>query len=159
MIQPPGTHLAEINIGRTRGTTDSPVMAEFMKRLDAINALAERSPGFVWRLTGDGDHAMDVRYSDDPLEAINMSVWETPADLVQFVWKTAHQKVYNRKAEWFEAPTKPHFVMWWVPEGHLPTVAEAFERLEHYRKHGPSEQAFGWMDLPEAKVFQERRCA
>ncbi|MEO1041124.1 MAG: DUF3291 domain-containing protein [Pseudomonadota bacterium] len=159
MIQPPRTHLAEINIGRTRGTPDSPVMKEFMDKTDAINALAQRSPGFVWRLTGEGNNAMDVRYSADPLEAINLSVWETPADLANYVWKTAHQKVYNRKAEWFEAPTKPHFVMWWVQEGHVPTVQEALERLEHFREHGASPHAFGWMDLPEAKLFQERRCA
>ncbi|MEO1658584.1 MAG: DUF3291 domain-containing protein [Pseudomonadota bacterium] len=159
MIQPPNTHLAEVNIGRTRGTPDSAVMEDFVRLTDPINALAERSPGFVWRLTGDGNNAMDVRYSDDPLEAINLSVWETPAHLAEFVWKTAHQKVYNRKAEWFEAPKKPHFVMWWVPAGHTPSVQEAIERLEHYREHGTSEHAFSWMDLPEAKIFQERRCA
>jgi len=159
MNQPPHTHLAEINVGRTRGTADSPVMADFMRQTDAINALAERSPGFVWRLTGEGNHAMDVRVSDDPLEAINLSVWTTPADLAQFVWKTAHQKVYNRKDEWFEAPALPHFAMWWVPEGHVPSVQEALERLEHYQKHGSSNHAFGWRDLPEAKLFEERRCA
>lgn len=81
MIQPPHTHLAEINIGRTRGTPESPVMREFVEKTDAINALAERSPGFVWRLTGEGNNAMDVRYSDDPLEAINLSVWGHPQTL------------------------------------------------------------------------------
>ncbi|MCQ8184196.1 DUF3291 domain-containing protein [Parvularcula maris] len=159
MEQPEGTHLAEINIGRTKGTVDDPVMKEFFDRVDAINALAERSPGFVWRMTGEGNHAMDVRWTPDPLDAVNLSVWETPADLANYVWKTAHQHVYNRKAEWFVPSEKPHFVMWWVPIGHLPSLDEAVGRLEQYRAHGPSDQAFGWQELPEAKLFRERRCA
>lgn len=160
MKQPEGTHLAEINIGRTKGLPDDPVMAEFFAKVDAINGLADRSPGFVWRMKGDeGNHAMDVRWTPDPLDAVNLSVWETAADLATFTWKTAHQHVYNRKAEWFVQARKPHFVMWWVPIGHIPNLDEAVERLEHYRAHGPSEHAFGWNELPEAKIFRERRCA
>ena len=159
MIQPPNMHLAEVNIGRTRGAIDDPVMAEFKARLDAVNALAERSPGFVWRLTGDGDDATDVRIADDPMMAINLSVWETPAQLADFVWKTVHAKVYARKAEWFEAMSSAHFVMWWVPVGHEPSAEEALERLAHYNEHGPSEHAFGWAELPEVKLWMEKRCA
>jgi Domain of unknown function (DUF3291) len=41
-------HLAQVNIGRARGTVTDPVMQGFVPRLEEINALAERTPGFVW---------------------------------------------------------------------------------------------------------------
>jgi len=95
----------------------------------------------------------------DPTMAVNLSVWESIEALEKFVWQTAHTKIYNRKAEFFEKPTSPHFVMWWIDAGHIPTLAEAKERLDHLTAHGPSEQAFGWETAPEARLWQEKRCA
>lgn len=43
-------HLAQINIGRLRFPLEDPRMLEFERALDPINEIAERSPGFVWRL-------------------------------------------------------------------------------------------------------------
>ena len=57
-------HLAEVNIGKFRYPTTDPRMAEFMDNLDRINALAERSPGFVWRLVGDNNNATDFIFVD-----------------------------------------------------------------------------------------------
>ena len=51
------------------------------------------------------------------------------------------------------------FALWWVERGHIPTLEEAKTRLDHYRAHGPSDDAFGWADLLAAKTWTERRCA
>ena len=150
-------HLAELNIGRTRYDLDDPRMADFVNRLDVVNALAERSKGFVWRLTGEAGET--VALENDPHVIVNLSVWETAEDLEHFVWNTVHRKVYGRRGEWFETMGKAHFVMWRIEEGLAPTVAEAMSRLEHLRRHGPSEHAFGWEGLPNLKTWFEKRCA
>ena len=89
----------------------------------------------------------------------NLTVWEDVASLEQFVWNTVHRQFYERRAEWFEVLGEMHFVMWWVPEGHRPTLDEALARLEHLRSHGPSDRAFGWDWLKEAGLWKERHCA
>lgn len=43
-------HLAQFNIARLRAPLDSPVLAGFVDQLDAVNAIGDASPGFVWRL-------------------------------------------------------------------------------------------------------------
>jgi hypothetical protein len=159
IVQPKGTHLAQLNVGRAVDQLDSPRLAEFMGALDRVNAIAERSPGFVWRLKSDSGNATDIKVSDDPLFIINMSVWETAQHLEQFVWNTVHAKVYEKKANWFEAKTAPHFVMWFVPAGHIPTPEEAMARLEHLTTHGASDHAFGWESLPNVKLWMSKRCA
>jgi hypothetical protein len=160
MIAPPKHHLAQLNVGRALDAMDSPRLAEFMGNLDRVNAIAERSSGFVWRLKGDGtNNATDVKVSEDPLFIVNLSVWVSPAHLEQFVWNTVHKRFYDKKANWFEAPAQAHFVMWWVPEGHKPSTQEALERLEHLRNQGPSDHAFGWESLPNIKLWMSKRCA
>jgi len=134
--------LAQINIGRLVAPPDDPRVADFVNALDEINALAERSPGFVWRLKSDSGNALDIRYSEDPLEALNMSVWESVESLLSYAYNSKHVEFFRRRAEWFEKHAKPHYCLWWVPEGHVPTVAEGIERLEHYREHGATEYAF-----------------
>jgi hypothetical protein len=153
-------HVAELNIGRLLHPIDDPRMADFVDNLGRINAMAERMPGFVWRLTGDGsnDGALDLRPFPDPRMAVNMSVWTTIEALEVFVWKTVHQRFYNRKAEWFEKLQSHSFVMWFVEEGHIPTLDEARERLEHLEAHGNSDHAFGWDHLDHIRLWQSRRC-
>jgi hypothetical protein len=90
---------------------------------------------------------------------VNLSVWETPEHLERFVWNTVHKRFYQRRAEWFSIMEKQHFVMWWVDEGHQPTVAEAGARLDHFDQHGDSDFAFGWSHLPHVKLWQQARCA
>jgi hypothetical protein len=152
-------HIAELNIGKLRYPPDDPRMAEFIDNLGRINALAERAKGFVWRLQGDGDGAIDIFHPDHPDTNVNLSVWETPEDLEAYVFKTVHVQFYRRKPDWFELPSETSFVMWPVAIGHRPTVIEAFERLEHLRVHGPSEHAYGWEALPHLKEWMEKRCA
>jgi hypothetical protein len=151
-------HLAQLNIARPRYPLDDPRMAGFMANLDRVNAIAERSRGFVWRLTGAGNDATDLRFGDDQDTMVNMSVWETAEDLEHFVWNTVHKQIYRRKHDWFPPFGKPYFVMWPVPVGHLPTLAEARERLDHLAMHGSSDHAFGWDGLPHLKRWMEARC-
>ncbi len=141
----PRQHLAELNIGRLIAPHDDPRVADFMQNLDLINGLGKRMPGFVWIMEGEpGEGNTATSIDGDPLYIPNLTVWETAAQLEKFVFQTLHAKFMERRAEWFEVLDKMHFVMWWVPEGHKPTLAEALDRLEHLRAYGDSDSAFGW---------------
>lgn len=153
-------HLAQINVGRFRHATDDPRMAGFMENLDRVNAIADKMPGFVWRLQDDSGNATAIDGSVlGPDMAVNMSVWETPEALGRFVWQTVHERFYRRKADWFNAVAQAYFAMWWIDTGHVPTLPEAAERLSHLQKHGPTDFAFGWDDLPDVVHWQGRQCA
>ena len=151
-------HLAELNIARLKYPFDDPRVAEFADNLDLINGIAERSPGFVWRLKDENGNATDIRAFDDPLVIVNMSVWRDAESLEHFVWNTVHRQFYERRAEWFEVLGERHLVMWWVPEGHRPTLEEALARLAHMQGQGDSEHAFGWAFAKEARLWRERAC-
>ncbi len=136
-------HLAQVNIGRFRAPLDDPIMEGFRTQLDPINALADRSPGFVWRLQTEDGNATAIRpYDGDDLMAINMSVWESLESLQRFVYKSAHVETLRGRKQWFEQVEGPILVLWWIPVGHIPTVAEARERLQHLKEHGPTPHAF-----------------
>lgn len=135
-------HLAQANIGRVRAPLDDPVMEGFRTQLDPINALADRSPGFVWRLQTEDGHAMAIRPFDDERMAINMSVWESLDALQQFVYRSGHVAPLRDRKEWFEAIDGPILVLWWIPVGHIPTVIDAKARLDILRERGPSPEAF-----------------
>jgi hypothetical protein len=137
-----GHHVAQLNIGRLRAPTDSPVVAEFMNALDEINALAEASPGFVWRFQTDEGNATAERPFDDDTILINLSTWTSFELLSDFVYRTTHSDYLRRRREWFDRMDDVAVVLWWVPTGHAPDVAEAIERLDHLRRHGPTPQAF-----------------
>ena len=150
--------IAQLNIGRPLHALDDPRMAGFMQNLDRVNAIAERSPGFVWRLRDDSNNATALRPFDDPNMLVNMSVWESVEFLERFVWATAHKHFYNRKGGWFEKLATPHFVMWPIPAGHIPDLGEAKARLAFLASHGDSGFAFGWSHLPHVKLWQRRQC-
>jgi hypothetical protein len=153
-------HLAELNVGYLLHPVGDPRVADFVDNLARVNAMADRMPGFVWRLIGDGSTggALDVRPFPDPNMAVNMSVWETAEQLEHFVWNTVHKRFYNRKHEWFSVMKSHHFVMWWVEEGHIPTAAEAKDRLDYLDAHGNSDHAFDWSHLEHVKLWQSQRC-
>ena len=134
--------MAQINIGRLVAPIDDPKIAEFVAQLDAINGLADRAPGFVWRLQSNSGNATDIAYNDDPFVIVNMSVWETIDALRNFVYRSDHMRVLRDRAKWFEKMDKPYYCLWWVPAGHQPSVAEGRERLEHYQKLGSTPYAF-----------------
>jgi Domain of unknown function (DUF3291) len=149
--------LAELNIGKFKFPTSDPRMAGFMDNLDRVNALAERSPGFVWRLKGDNNNATDLRIGDDM--AVNMSVWTDATSLENYVFKTVHAQFYKRRQEWFDLMEKPHMVFWSVEEGHRPSLDEAWNRLQHYEKNGASDFAFGWAEVMDVERMRSLRCA
>lgn len=133
--------LAQLNIATLKEPLDSPALADFVANLERINALAEASPGFVWRLqTQDGDATALRPLGDSTL--VNMSVWSGVASLSQYVYKSAHAKIMRRRREWFERMSESYVVLWWVPQGHRPTVQEAVARLDLLRAQGPTAQAF-----------------
>jgi heme-degrading monooxygenase HmoA len=140
-------HLAQINIARTLGAMDDPVMAGFVARLDEINALAESSPGFVWRLKTDEGNATSIQPYDDERIIINLSVWESPEHLKQFVYRSAHAQVMRQRKQWFERFKDVYLALWWIAPGHVPTIAEAKERLHYLQLNGESEFAFSFASL------------
>lgn len=135
-------HLAQLNIAEPRAPLESPVMADFVANLDRINALAEASPGFVWRLVDDdGANATGLRpFGERTL--VNLSVWIDLASLRGFVFESAHAPILKRRREWFEPLGAASMVLWWVPAGHRPSTAEAKDRIDHLRRDGPSANAF-----------------
>ena len=134
--------LAQLNIGRMVAPTTAPEVADFVEALQPINALAEAAPGFVWRLQTDAGNATDIHAFDDDLLLLNMSVWESIETLRAFTYTTAHTDVLRRRREWFERLEAAHLVLWWIPAGHVPTIAEALDRLETLRRDGPTAAAF-----------------
>jgi hypothetical protein len=140
-------HLAQLNIGRLVAPLDDPRMADFVAGLPVVNAIADASPGFVWRLVDDdGADATGVRPFADPEVAINLSVWESVEALRGFMYRTAHLDFLRRRREWFTVFGQPYAVSWWVPAGHRPTVEEAVARLELLKSNGSTAEAFALRD-------------
>ncbi|WP_050928114.1 DUF3291 domain-containing protein [Aestuariivita boseongensis] len=157
-----GMHLAELNIGRLRAPTDDPRVAEFMENLDRVNGLGKRMPGFVWMMEGSGEPGTgntENSIGEDPQFVANLTVWEDAASLETFVWGTIHKQFYERRQEWFEVLGEQHFVMWWIEQGHQPSLEEGLERLEHMKTHGASDHAFGWSYLTEHEMWRTHRCS
>ncbi len=145
----PDYHLSQVNIARMKGPLDSDVMAGFVARLEEINAVADRSPGFVWRLQTDAGDATYLRPYDDDRIIVNLSVWESVATFRDYVYRSAHGDVLRQRRQWFEHFAGVAMAMWWVPVGHLPGVDEAKKRLAHLDEHGPSQFAFGFKSILE----------
>jgi hypothetical protein len=137
-------HIAQMNVATARFPLDHPGMAEFMSRLDEVNALAEHSPGFLWRLQSDQGNATDIKVGDDPKFIVNMSVWQSVELLFDFAYKSAHRLVMAKRRDWFEPPVNAYQVLWWVPAGAFPTVEEGLARLRHLQEHGPTAHAFSF---------------
>ena len=148
--------LAELNVGYARYPHDDPRFAEFMDNLDRINALAERSAGFVWRMKSDSGNATDIAVPGDPDMISNLSVWDDVASLGHYVFNTVHARFYEKGPQWFDPMQVPHFVMWHVEDDHLPTLDEAVDRLRHLQANGSSDHAFGWDYVDMSKW---RQCA
>ncbi len=147
-------HLAQVNIARMLAPLDNPLMAGFVARLDEINALADGSPGFVWRLqTADGN-ATTLRPYDDERILFNLSVWATLDDLRQYVYRSAHAQLIGRRRDWFNKFDQAYLALWWVPAGHIPTLGEARQRLEHLQKHGETPEAFSFKQNFAAPVAE-----
>ena len=144
-------HLAQINVGRLLYPIDDPRIADFVNNLDAVNALAEESPGFVWRLKDEGsNNATSISAYEDPTILVNMSVWQTPEALYEFVYRTMHRRFVQRRKEWFQLFGAQYMALWWVEEAHAPTVNEGQRRLAHLERFGPTPYAFSFKSLAPA---------
>lgn len=142
-------HLAEFNIGILKYDWDDPRVADFQNNLDRVFAIAERSAGYVWHLQGDEMEAAQLDpngpLGGNPRTASTLSVWQDLDSLKHFVWNTVHKRFYDRRMEWYDpAEQGLRLVMWWVPEGHRPSMAEAVARLKLRETKGDSDAAFGW---------------
>ena len=153
----PARQLAQFNIARIKYPLDDPRMREFVDNVARVNGLAEKIEGFVWRLQDESGNAMGMTVYDDPRVLPNLTLWENVEALERFVWRTVHSRFYGRHEEWFEPLEGPPLVMWWVPAGHRPTMAEGVERLERLKEHGSSDNAFGWDGIPAAQLWKTAR--
>jgi hypothetical protein len=140
-------HVAQVNIGRIRAELDDPVMAGFVGRLDEINALADASPGFVWRLQTDAGNATYFRPFSDERMLLNMSVWDSVESLRQYVYKSPHRELLRERHAWFEKLESAYAALWWVPAGHIPGIDEAKRRITHLDAHGPTQFAFTFQQV------------
>ena len=154
----PRFNLAQANIARMRAPLESPVMDGFRTQLERINAIADASPGFVWRLQSDEGDATAIRAFDDPRMLVNMSVWESLEALHAYVYKSDHVGPLRGRRAWFEPLTgQASLVLWWIPAGHEPTVPEALERFELLNARGPTAEAFTFREPfppPGARAFR-----
>jgi hypothetical protein len=156
-IDRPMFHLAQVNIGRPRGPLTSPELADFVAGLEPINALADRSPGFVWRLQTEAGDATSIHAFDDHRILMNMSVWRSLEELRDFTYHSAHVDALRRRGDWFERMTEVHLALWWLPADRLPTIEEAQWRIELVRRHGPTAEAFTFRSPFGPPVVAERR--
>jgi hypothetical protein len=143
----PRYHLAQINVARMLAPIDDPLMLGFVSQLPAINELADRSQGYVWRLQSDSGDATSIKVYDDDMIIVNLTVWESTDALKEFVYKSGHSGVMRDHKRWFEKFDGLYYAMWWIPSGHISNTHEAKERLEHLRTHGDSHFAFSFKNL------------
>lgn len=147
--------LAQLNVANVKYPLESPEMADFVDNLDRINALADRSPGFVWRLQTEEGDATAVDFMG-PDMLVNMSVWEDVESLHNYVYRTAHAEIMSRRKEWFERMTESYTVLWWIPEGTVPTPQEARRKLAQLRENGPTPGAFTFKKTFPPPAARER---
>lgn len=136
-------HLAQVNIAKRLAPLDDPIMQDFINNLDKINAIADLSAGFIWRLQ-DEDKVEAVSVFQDDSLIINMSVWEDLDSLFNYTYNSGHIEVFKRKKEWFSKMKMMHMAFWYIPEGYEPTFQDAKDRLDYLNKHGDSPYAFSF---------------
>ena len=143
-------HIAQLNVATMLGKDiNDPIMAEFVVQLDSVNALAEQSNGFVWRLKSDAGNATDYNPYHDERIIVNFSVWENADDLKNFVYKTTHTAVMKDRKKWFENFGKAYYVVWNIPAGYIPLLDEAVGRSAWLQQYGPTEYAFDFKNIFE----------
>ncbi len=136
-----GWHLAQVNVALPRASLDDPAMSGFVHAVDDVNWLADRSAGFVWRLS-----PRHGPVTLGPLAGhrviVTLSVWKDVEALQRYVYRSGHALFMQRRARWFEPIGGFTTALWWVPAGELPGFDDALDRLEGLRACGPSPRAF-----------------
>jgi hypothetical protein len=145
-------HLAQCNIVKLKAPLESPVVAGFVAALEPINALADNSPGFVWRLAGDDGDSTSIRVFDDEEIILNMSVWESIEALKTYVYRSGHRDVLRHRREWADRFEGVQAALWWIRAGTVPELSEAVARLDSLERFGPTEYAFTFQSTFDAPV-------
>ena len=136
-------HIAQVNVAEAVAPLDSLTLRGFRALLEPLDALARRSPGFVWRPRPEDVDPAELALFGDPLRVVpNLSVWESVAALREFTFRGAHGDALRRRRWWFTPATDASMALWWVAEGERPSFAEAHRRLELLRTRGPTPDAF-----------------
>lgn len=136
--------LAQLNIAKAKYDMEAPEIKDFVDNLEPVNGIAEQSPGFIWRLQDESGDATNIRVLDDPDMLVNMSVWASVDDLKNFIFRTVHINFLKRKKEWFHLDGNDTYVLWWIEDGHIPTLEEAMARLNYLRENGDTPYAFSF---------------
>ena len=143
--------IAQFNIARARWPLDDPRMAEFTNMIDRMNALARRSPGYLWRLE-DEEGPDAPRFPGDPLMTFTLSVWQDVDSLRAFTWNTIHKRFRMRRGDWFQPLDQAYLAIWPIARDHRPDGREALAMLELLREQGPSDKVFGTERLSSVEV-------
>lgn len=148
-------HLAQLNIAKAKYPLDSPELKEFIDNLEPVNKLAEQSEGFIWRLQDDSGDATSIQAFADPNLIVNMSTWTSTDALKNFMFRSHHRDFLRRKALWFENIPQDSYVLWWIPQGHIPTIEEGIQRLDYLRENADSPYAFSFKSNFSAEEARE----
>lgn len=137
-------HIAQVNMAYALAPLGDPRLAAFSAQLDQIYALAEASPGFIWRLKAEDFSSSSPDLPTDERLFATISVWSTIEALRAFTYQGEHVQVMRRRREWFVPLKGAYIALWWVPAGHTPDLAEVKERMDYLRLHGPTPFAFSF---------------
>jgi hypothetical protein len=129
--------LVHANVAIAKAPLDDPRMSGFMDRVDEIDTLAQGWPGFIAQPTLPDEGAI---YSEPAL--LNVSIWDSVENLRAFTYTGQHADQLERRADWFEQPDEPTYVLYWSPAGEIPTEAQINERFDYLNQHGPTPYAF-----------------
>ena len=133
--------LAQCNVALPKAPLDTPVMAGFVKAIDDVNWLADKSPGFLWRLLPQHGYVTFGPMEGDEV-IVTLSVWMDIEALQRYVYRTAHGLFMGQRRRWFVPIGGLTTAMWWVPDGERPSLDDGLSRLEHLRRKGPTPHAF-----------------
>ncbi|GAA4973529.1 DUF3291 domain-containing protein [Algibacter aquimarinus] len=136
-------NLAQVNIAKRLAPMDDPIMQDFVNNVEKINAIADASDGFIWRMQ-DEDKDLGVAVFKDDSILINISVWKDLESLFNYTYNSGHIEVFKRKKEWFSKIKMMHMAFWYVPEGYEPTFQDAKNRLDYLNNHGDTPYAFSF---------------
>ncbi len=137
--------IVHFNAARLLHPPGDPRVAEFVDNSERINAVAERSKGYVWHLTGDEASVTNPNFQGvggDPCLAFSLSVWETFQDFEFFVYKTSHNSFFKRRVSWFAPWQGPNYVMWDFAGVTPITSATGWEKLQRLAAQGSSPAAY-----------------
>lgn len=146
------TAIAEFNWGRLLHDWTDKRVQPFVEGLERVNRLAERSPGFIWRMP---DDEMETSQLGPPLSdhrvASTLSVWRSSEDLQKFVFNSLHGSFLKRGSEWFEVTDAPRYVLWPVDPAHRPGMEEGLNKIRHLEQHGASPECFDFRWFNETR--------